>query len=31
MSSIPQGDRAGSGAVTLRTATDADYDFMRRL
>lgn len=31
MSSTAQGDRAGSGAVTLRTATDADYDFMRRL
>lgn len=31
MSSTTQGDRAGSGAVTLRTATDADYDFMRRL
>jgi ribosomal protein S18 acetylase RimI-like enzyme len=25
------GDRAGSGAVTLRPATDADYDFMREL
>jgi ribosomal protein S18 acetylase RimI-like enzyme len=25
------GDRAGSGAVTLRSATDSDYDFMRRL
>jgi ribosomal protein S18 acetylase RimI-like enzyme len=25
------GDRAGVGAITLRPATDADYDFMRRL
>lgn len=25
------GDRAGSGAVTLRPATDADYSFMREL
>lgn len=31
MSSSTQGDRAVIGAVTLRTATDADYDFMRRL
>src|SRR4029079_12713278 len=28
---IPAGDRAESGAITLRPATDADYDFMRRL
>jgi ribosomal protein S18 acetylase RimI-like enzyme len=26
-----EGDRAGSGAITLRPATDADYHFMRRL
>lgn len=25
------GDRADIGAITLRPATDADYDFMRRL
>ncbi len=25
------GDRAGSGAITLREANGADYDFMRRL
>lgn len=31
MISEDRGDRAGSGAVTLREATDADYDFMRRL
>jgi ribosomal protein S18 acetylase RimI-like enzyme len=29
--SADQGDRAVNGAVTLREATDADYDFMRRL
>ena len=27
----PKGDRAVLGAITLRPATDADYDFMRRL
>ncbi len=31
MNGFPSGDRAGSGAVTLRPATDSDYDFMRRL
>ena len=31
MSQILPGDRADSGAVTLRDATDADYDFLRRL
>lgn len=31
MSPSPTGDRAGIGAVTLRLATDADYDFMREL
>jgi ribosomal protein S18 acetylase RimI-like enzyme len=31
MSSTTQGDRAEHGAVTLRLATDDDYDFMRRL
>lgn len=31
MTSKTQGDRASNGAVTLRLATDADYDFMRRL
>lgn len=30
MNPAPEGDRA-SGAVTLRAATSADYDFMRRL
>jgi len=28
---IPHGDRAVPGAITLRLAADADYDFMRRL
>lgn len=31
MTEIPSGDRAPSGAITLRPASDADYDFMRRL
>lgn len=31
MNGFPSGDRAGSGAVTLRPATDSDYDFMRLL
>lgn len=31
MIEIPSGDRARPGAITLRLATDADYDFMRRL
>lgn len=31
MIGLPHGDRAGSGAVTLRPATPRDYDFMRRL
>ena len=31
MSSAETGDRAATGAVTLREATGADYDFMRRL
>jgi ribosomal protein S18 acetylase RimI-like enzyme len=31
VSSASPGDRAGHGAITLRPATDADYDFMRRL
>lgn len=31
MSPAETGDRAAPGAVTLRPATDADYDFMRRL
>ena len=30
MNPAPTGDRA-AGAITLRPATDADYDFMRRL
>ncbi len=31
MTSSQAGDRAESGAITLRPATDSDYDFMRRL
>lgn len=31
MSFSTTGDRAGSGAVTLRPATESDYDFMREL
>jgi len=31
LSTPQQGDRAEGGAITLRPATDADYDFMRRL
>ncbi len=31
MNSVPSGDRAAAGAVTLRPATDADYAFMREL
>lgn len=31
MNQKPTGDRASSGAITLREVTDADYDFMRRL
>lgn len=31
MTSNPTGDRAFTGAVTLRASTDADYDFMRQL
>lgn len=31
MVSPPPGDRAASGAITLRPAHDSDYDFMRRL
>lgn len=31
MTKAERRDRAAAGAVTLRPATDADYDFMRRL
>jgi ribosomal protein S18 acetylase RimI-like enzyme len=31
VSSVSPGDRAETGAITLRLATDGDYDFMRRL
>jgi len=31
VTSLPTGDRAESGAVTVRPAADSDYDFMRRL
>jgi ribosomal protein S18 acetylase RimI-like enzyme len=31
VNSVPPGDRAGTGAVTLRPAADSDYAFMREL
>lgn len=31
MTATPSGDRAAPGAITLRPATESDYDFMRRL